>query len=78
MVVGTFSTVTPSAAEAASAVPRVEESDVCTSSAVMEAGTAMVAMTSTLAATTRIVTSDSSTCAASATFCRNLALSLSE
>ena len=68
VVVGTSSTVNPSAVEAALAVPRVEESEVCTSSAVMEAGTAMVAVTRTLAAATRIVTSDLSTPAASATF----------
>ena len=78
MVVGTSSTVTPSAVEAASAVPRVVESEVCTSSAVMEAGTAMVAVTRTLAAAMRIVTSVLSTCAASATFCCKLNLSLSE
>eukprot|EP00964_Phaeocystis_antarctica_P093432 scaffold60280_cov70-Phaeocystis_antarctica.AAC.1 len=78
VVVGTPSTVRPSTAEAASAVPRVEESEVCTSSAVMEAGTAMVAVTRTLAAATRIVTSDLSTPAASATFCCKLDLSLSE
>ena len=75
---GAFSTATPSAVEAASAVPRLEESEVCTWSAVLEAGTAMVAVMRTLAATTRIVTSDLSTPAASATFCCKLDLSLSE
>ena len=50
VIVGTTSTVTPSAAEVALAVPRVEESEVCTTSAVVEAGTAMVAVMRTLAA----------------------------
>ena len=77
-MVGTSSIVSPSAAEAASAVPRVEASEVCTSSAAIEAGTAMVAVMRTLAAATRIVTSDLSTPAASATFCCKLALLLSE
>ena len=67
-----------SAAEASAAVPRVEESEVCTASAVVEAGTAMVAVMRTLAAATRIVTSDLSTPAASATFCCKLDLSSSE
>eukprot|EP00964_Phaeocystis_antarctica_P113380 scaffold77420_cov63-Phaeocystis_antarctica.AAC.5 len=67
-----------SAAEASAAVPRVEESEVCTASAVVEAGTAMVAVMRTLAAATRIVTSDLSTPAASATFCCQLDLSSSE
>ena len=75
---GTPSTVTPSAVEAAAAVPRVEESELCTASAVLEAGTVMVAVMSTLATATRIVTSDLSTPAASATFCCKLDLSLSE
>ena len=77
-MVGTSSIVSPSAAEAASAVPRVEASEVCTSSAAIEAGTAMVAVMRTLAAATRIVTSDLSTPAASASFCCKLALLLSE
>ena len=50
-------------------VPRVEESEVCTWSAVFEAGTAILAVMSTLAAATQIVTSDVSTPAALATFC---------
>ena len=62
--VGASSTVTPSAVEASSVVPRLEESEVCTWSAVMEAGTAMVAVMRTLAAVTWIVTSDLSTPAA--------------
>ena len=77
-MVGSSSTVRPSAAEAAEAVPRLEESEVFTLSAAMEAGTAMVAVTRTLAAATRIVTSDLSTPATSATFCCKLNLSLSE
>eukprot|EP00964_Phaeocystis_antarctica_P122339 scaffold85992_cov63-Phaeocystis_antarctica.AAC.10 len=76
--VGTSSTVTPSAVEASAAVPRLEESEVCTASAVVEAGTAMVAVMSTLPAATLIVTSDLSTPAAVATFCCKLDLSLSE
>ena len=58
VMVGISSTVMPSAVEAASAVPRLEESEVCTCSAVVEAGTAMVAVMITLAAVTWIVTSD--------------------
>ena len=78
VIVGTASTVTPSAVEAASAVLSLEESAFCTMSTVVEAGTRMVAVMRTLAAATRIVTSDLSTPAASATFCCKLALSLSE
>ena len=48
-MVGTDSTVTPSAVEAAAAVvPRLEESVVSTAASVVEAGTAMVAVTMTL------------------------------
>ena len=75
--VGASSTVMPSAAEASAAVPSVEESEACTASGAMEAGTAMVAIMRTLAAVTRIVTSDLSTPAALATFCCKLDLSLS-
>ena len=78
VIVGTSSTVTPSAVEASLTVPRVEESEVCTWSAVLEAGTAMVAVMRTLAAVTRIVTSDLSTPAALATFCCKRDLSLPE
>ena len=78
VIVGTSSTVKPSVVEAASAVPRLEESEVCSTPAVVEAGTAMVAVMRTLAAATRIVTSDLSTSAALATFCCKLDLSLSE
>ena len=60
-MVGTDNTVTPSAAEASAAVPRVEESEVCTAAAVVEAGTAMVAVMSTLAAATVTVTAEAST-----------------
>ena len=77
VIVGTTSTVTPSAVEAATAVPRLEESEVRSTSAVMEAGTAIVAVMRTLAAITRIVTSDLSTPAALATFCCKLDLSFS-
>ena len=56
-------------------VPRLEESEVCTWSAVMEAGTAMVAVMRTLAAVTSIVTSDLSTPAVVAIFCCKLEVS---
>jgi len=56
--------VIPSASEAVAAVPRVEESNACTAVAVVEAGTAMVAVMITLAAATSMVTSDLSTPAA--------------
>eukprot|EP00964_Phaeocystis_antarctica_P155289 scaffold124372_cov48-Phaeocystis_antarctica.AAC.1 len=55
VIVGTSSTVTPSAMVASSlVVPMVEVSEVCTWSAVLEAGTAMVAVMRTLAAATLI------------------------
>ena len=76
-MVGTFSTVMPNAMEADSAVPRLEESEVRISSTVMEAGMVMVAMMSTLAAATSILTSDLSTLTALAIFCCKLS-SLSE
>ena len=77
-IVGIDTTVMPSAVEAVAAVPRVEESEVCTAAGVVEAGTAMVAVMSTLPAATLIVTSDLSTPAAVATFCCKLDLSVSE
>jgi len=77
-MVGSDSTVMPSAVEAASAVPKVEVSEVCIASTVMEAGMEMVTVMRTLAAATRIMTSDLSTPVASATFCCQLNLSLSE
>ena len=76
-MVGTSSTVTPSAVEASSAEPMLEESRVCTVPAVVEAGTAMVAVMRTLAAATLIATCDLSTPAAVAIFCCKLVLSLS-
>jgi hypothetical protein len=75
VMVESDSTVIPSAAEAAAAVPRVEESEVCTVAAVMEAGTVMVAVMITLAAATLIVTNDLSTPAAVAIFCCKLEVS---
>ena len=66
LMVGALSTGMPSWAEAAAAVPRLEESAVCTAAAVVEAGTAMVAVMSTLAAATRMETNRTSTPAASA------------
>ena len=74
-MLGSDSTVMPSAAEAAAAVPRVVVSEVCTAAAVEEAGTAMVAVMITLAAVTSMVTSDLSTPAAVATACRRLEVS---
>ena len=75
VIVGTASTVTPSTAEAASAVASLEESEVCTAEAVVEAGTAMRAVIITLAAATLIVTSDASMPAAAATLCCKLEVS---
>ena len=72
---GFSSIVMPSAVEAAAAVPRVEASEVSTAAAVVEAGTAMVAVMSTLPAVTAMVTSDVSTPAAVATPCRKLEVS---
>ena len=71
MTVGTASTVTPSAVEAAAAVPRVEASEACTVMAAEEAGTAILAVMITLAAATLIVSNDLSTPAAAAIFCCN-------
>ena len=65
-MVGTDTTVTPSAAETAAAVPRLEESVVRTAAGVVVSGTAMVAVMSTLAAATVTVTADASTPATSA------------
>ena len=78
VMLGTSSTVMPSAVEVASALPRLEESEVCSTPAVVEAGTAIVAVIRTLAAATRIVTSDLSTPAALAIFCCKLEISSSE
>ena len=66
LMVGVLSTMMPSAAEAARAVPRLEESAPCTTDAVVEAGTATVAVMSTLAAATRMETNHTSMPAASA------------
>jgi len=77
-MVGSDSTVMPSTAEASAAVPNLEVSEVRIASTVREAGMAMVAVMSTLAAATRITTSDLSTPAAVATFCCKLDLSFSE
>ena len=68
--------MTPSTAEADSAVtPNVDNSELCTAEAVVAAGTAMVAVMSTLAAATLISTSSSPTPAAVATVCRKLEVS---
>ena len=57
------------------AVPRLVESEACTTDTVVEAGTAMMAVMRTEAAATVMVTSDVSTPAASATLCRRLEVS---
>jgi hypothetical protein len=64
---GSESIAAPSAAEAEAAVPRRDESEVCTAAAV-EAGTMMVAVISTplTAAVTAMVTAEASTPAAEA------------
>ena len=65
---GSESIAAPSAAEAEAAVPRRDESEVCTVAAVVEAGTMMVAVISTPlpAAVTAMVTAEESTPAAEA------------
>ena len=60
-MLGTDSTVMPSTAEAAARSLRAISSELCTASAVVEAGTPMVAVMMTLAAARLIVTSDAST-----------------
>ena len=66
---GVYTTVISSCLDAASAEGRLVEMDSCTDTAVMTAGTAMVAVMITLAAATLIVMSDLSTPAAVAIFC---------
>ena len=66
LMMGSDSTVMPSAAEAEAAVPRVEESEVCTAAGVVEAGTVIVAVMITLAAVTSMDTEAAATLAASA------------
>ena len=61
VMVGTVSTVIPSAVEAAAVVVRLVASVDCKVAAVVEAGTAMEAMMSTEAAVTLMVTNDSLT-----------------
>ena len=78
VIVGTPSTEIPSALEAASAVRRVEESEAFTAAAVVEAGTAMVAVMITLAAVMAMITGNLSSPAAAPIFCCKLNLSLSE
>ena len=82
VMVGTSSIVMPSAVEAAEAVPRVEAREACTAEAVVEAGTAMVAVMITLPAvmamSTGMLTGDVSTPAAAAILCCKLDFSGSE
>jgi hypothetical protein len=61
VMLGFDCTLILSAAEAAAAVPRVEESEVCTAAGVVEAGTTIVAVMITLAAATRMDTEAAST-----------------
>ena len=63
--VGSDSTVMPSAAEAAAAVPRLEESEACTLAA-LEAGTVIVAVIITLAAATVMTVDEGATPAVAA------------
>ena len=72
--VGAASTVTPSAVEAAAAVPRVEAREACTVVTVtaMEGGMSMVAVMITLPGATLIVTREASTPAAVAMPCCKL------
>ena len=65
-MLGSDSTVMPSAAEAAAAVPRVDLSLACTAVGVVEAGTAIVAVMITLAGATRMDTEAASTLALAA------------
>ena len=74
-IAGSDSTVIPSAAEATAAVPRLEESEVCTAAAVVEAGIVMVAVMITLAAATLTMTWDLSTPAEVAMLCCKLEVS---
>ena len=66
---GELSTGMPSALEAVSAVARLLERSACTADAVVEAGTAIMAVMSTLAAVTLMVTNDASTLASCAIVC---------
>ena len=70
--------MTPSAREASEAVERLEESEFCTAAAVMEVGTARLAVITArlaLAAATLITTSDLSMPATAAKFCCKLEVS---
>ncbi len=70
--VGTSSTVMPSCSEAATAEERLVESKDCNATAVVEAGTAMLAVIRTEAAVMLIVTADVSTDATVAMVCCKL------
>ena len=74
-IAGSDSTGIPSAMDAAAAVPRREESVVCNASAVVEAGTLIVAVIITLAAATRMDTAEESTPALTATEARRVEVS---
>ena len=68
--VGVCSAVTPSSADAVAAVGRREESEDWTASAVVEGGTAMVAVMTTLPGLTSMLTHSESTPASRATLVR--------
>ena len=73
MLMGSDTMVMPSAAEEAAAVPEVEVSEDCTASEEVEARTAILAVMSTLPASTAMVTSEMSTPAAAANLaCREV------
>ena len=74
-MLGSDCTAMPSAAEAATAVPRLKESEVCTAAGVVEAGTAIVAVMITLAAATLTDTKAASTPALAAIEFRRLEVS---
>ena len=71
-VMPSFSTVMPSFSEAAAAEERLVESKDCNATAVVEAGTAMLAVIRTEAAVMLIVTADVSTVAMVAMVCCKL------
>ena len=72
---GSSSTVIPSCAEAAAAVPSLVESRSCIAVAVVEAGTAMLAVIRTDPAATLISTADFATAATVAMLCCRLEVS---
>ena len=74
-MVGASSTVRPSAAEASAAVPRLVPRSIINDAGLLEAGTAMVAVMTTLPGATLIVTSDVSKPDTAAMLCCKLEVS---